>query len=129
MKRKTHLIAAALFAVGGYLLLNAIPHIPYISTALLLDILLSVTILQSLIIFLPALAGAVLPDILDPPFTPHHRKYAHSKALLAIFIVFYFITLFYLTTADNIPITALHFLLLGYISHLLLDSLTPAGLW
>ncbi|MFP4006311.1 MAG: metal-dependent hydrolase [Candidatus Hadarchaeia archaeon] len=77
---------------------------------------------------LSSLFGGTLPDILDPPFSSRHRFLAHSKLLLCIFLVMWIASLFVLLTDPNSWIWTIYFFLLGYISHLLLDSLTPAGL-
>ncbi|MFP4050143.1 MAG: metal-dependent hydrolase [Thermoplasmata archaeon] len=74
--------------------------------------------------------GGILPDILDPPFTKRHRRYAHSKILLIIFLTILLITVVLIfIKRGNIILWSLYYFLVGYISHLVLDSFTPGGLW
>jgi inner membrane protein len=71
--------------------------------------------------------GAVLPDILEPPKSRWHRKIFHSKILL-ILIVFITLIVFVLPWVDVLIKVGLIIVLFSYLGHLLMDSLTPAGL-
>lgn len=71
----------------------------------------------------------LLPDILEPAKKGHwrHRKFFHSYTLLLLIVFFTY------QTEMNLELDDLtrHFFTVaaaGYLSHLLLDSRTPAGL-
>ncbi|MDY9925284.1 metal-dependent hydrolase [Methanosarcina sp.] len=74
--------------------------------------------------------GAVLPDLIEPPRNRRHRKFFHSLLCLAFLLLFLNQTYLNLLTADPVDeITlGLFFAGSGYVSHLMLDALTPAGL-
>lgn len=86
-------------------------------------------------VFLPiALAsstlGAVLPDMIEPPRNRHHRKFFHSLLCLSLLLLFLnqtYLSLLSGGLADEVTF-GLFFAGAGYASHLVLDSLTPAGL-
>lgn len=63
-------------------------------------------------------AGALLPDLLEPADSPFHRDLAHSAVSLGVSTKLGFM--------KDAPFLSL--LALGYASHLVLDSGTPAGL-
>ena len=80
--------------------------------------------------------GGVLPDLLDPPISPNHRGFAHSFSL-GILLGFGIEKVYnYITNVEfnknevwvNIVLLIIMSLLIGYMSHLILDSLTPKGL-
>ncbi len=131
MKRNTHIIGAIVFAVIGtviikILLNGAIPN----NIISLIYILINMNFLLFLLMIISSLIGGIIPDILDPPFTKHHRRYAHSKILLLIFLTLSCITVILIYfQRDNFMLWFIYYFLIGYISHLILDSLTPAGLW
>jgi len=132
MRRKTHLIGALCFAILGYFIWHFIrrafflpPEPSVIST---LTSIFSMEVSLFFVMVFSSFFGGTLPDILDPPFTSRHRFFAHSKLLLYILVIIWALTLFILLTDTNLWIWLVYFFLLGYISHLLLDSLTPAGL-
>jgi len=131
MKRNTHIIGAILFAVIGTVIIKILLNgtIPN-NIIRLFYILLNMRILLLLLMVISSVIGGIIPDILDPPFTKRHRRYAHSKILLLIFLTLSCITvvLIYLQR-DNFMLWFIYYFLIGYISHLILDSLTPAGLW
>lgn len=96
--------------------------------------LLSKGLVFSPVIFPIALAssilGAVLPDMIEPPRNRRHRKFFHSLLFLALLLIFLDKTYTGLLTgslADEITF-GLFFAGAGYVSHLVLDALTPAGL-
>jgi membrane-bound metal-dependent hydrolase YbcI (DUF457 family) len=71
----------------------------------------------------------LLPDILEPAKKDKwkHRKFFHSYTLLALIVWF----TFQMETSWDIHEVVRHFFTVaaaGYLSHLLLDSRTPAGL-
>ncbi len=132
MRKKSHLIGALCFAILGYFIWHFIrrafflpPEPSLIST---LTSIVSMEISLFFVMVLSSLFGGTLPDILDPPFTKRHRFFAHSKFLLYVLVIMWVISLFILLKDPNLSVWLVYFFLLGYISHLLLDSLTPAGL-
>ena len=104
-----------------------------VSFILILDLISKGLVLS--LVFLPiALAsstlGAVLPDIIEPPRNRHHRKFFHSLLFLALLLAFLKDTYTLFLTgglADEVTF-GLFFAGAGYVSHLVLDALTPAGL-
>ncbi len=129
MRKNTHIIGAILFGILGFLLIESIRRsaLPYIGWSLYP---LSTKGYISLMLMIPfSTVGGVLPDIIDPPFTKKHRRFAHSKALLFVLLVLWIISLTALLNRDPLGIIVLYYFVLGYISHLALDSLTPSGLW
>lgn len=69
-------------------------------------------------------AAACLPDFLEPATSPHHRGFFHSIAILLV-LGWWVISLPIAVTAVGvIGVVAV----LGYISHLVADSLTPRSL-
>ncbi|PIU76097.1 hypothetical protein COS75_00805 [Candidatus Pacearchaeota archaeon CG06_land_8_20_14_3_00_35_12] len=78
--------------------------------------------LYSALIFL----GAVLPDFLDPPGNWSHRKFFHSRRLFKVIAIAAVVAFVLGFSSRNWFFVS--FSCLGYISHLLLDLTTPAGL-
>lgn len=132
MRRRTHTIGALVFGILGHIIWHFLRTVFFLpsdpSLVQSLSSLFSMEVKIFLIMILSSLFGGTLPDILDPPFSSRHRFLAHSKLLLCIFLVMWIASLFVLLTDPNSWIWTIYFFLLGYISHLLLDSLTPAGL-
>ncbi len=132
MKKKAHMIGAVIFAVSGYYIWHFLHRAFFIppdpSLRATLTSILSMEVLLFFIMILFSMIGGTLPDILDPPFTRRHRYLAHSKALLFLFTLAWSITLYFLLVDRSTVTWIIYFFLLGYISHLVLDSLTPAGL-
>ena len=131
MKKNTHIASAIIFSLIGTIFIDIIleGNIPN-NISYFLNIFFNMPLYVFLIMIGSSIAGGIIPDILDPPFTKGHRRYAHSKALLLLFIIFLFITiiLIYLRK-QNLVLWIIYYFLIGYISHLFLDSFTPAGLW
>jgi len=131
MKRNTHVTGSIIFAIIGtiiikVLLLGSIPD----NILNLVKLFLNMRVDIFLIMIGFSILGGIIPDILDPPFTKRHRRYAHSKILLLILVIFLIITLILLIlNSSNLIMWSTYYFLIGYISHLSLDSLTPAGLW
>ena len=77
-------------------------------------------------------AGSVMPDILEPAITRRHRGMCHSRGALILMVFLFGVTA--LTTTVSLSFARLPALysascfFLGYVCHLLADSLTPAGL-
>lgn len=129
MRRTTHIFGGLFFGLIGYIILvtirlNELPSIGYLTGLSDTFMLFKISLLVSF-----AVLGASLPDKLDPPFSSKHRRFAHSKILLLFLIVITLFTLYLLSTEENLGLWSLYYFLLGYISHLFLDSLTPAGLF
>lgn len=76
------------------------------------------------------LAGGKIPDLLEPALHPNHRKFFHS-VLFAAGVV-QAVRKLYEWKPETNQQKILRFLMLalaaGYLSHLLLDSLTPKSL-
>jgi membrane-bound metal-dependent hydrolase YbcI (DUF457 family) len=81
--------------------------------------------------------GSVLPDIVEPATSSHHRGFFHSRGVLACTLFAFIVTaaaeiaLPYLPSPSQFSFSQIYFIssfLLGYSFHLLADSLTPAGL-
>ncbi len=129
MKRTAHMFGGLSFGFLGYLILVLVRTYEFPSLQIFTDLLTPSMLFKTLLLLMFVSFGALLPDKLDPPFSPRHRKFAHSKILLFLFIVLTLITLYLLSTDENLGLWSLYYFLLGYISHLVLDSFTPAGLW
>lgn len=131
MRRKAHIIGSIIFAVIGTILLNIVLNRTFPKNIInLLKILLNMRAYIFLIMIMSSVFGGLIPDILDPPFTKRHRRYAHSKILFYIFIVILIVTSSLIIIKDNnLILWIIYYFLLGYISHLVLDSFTTAGLW
>ena len=82
--------------------------------------------------FFAAMAGSILPDILEPPTSSRHRKIFHSKRALKGTALFFCVA----AGVSMVPLlpplpTALSVFscgTLGYLSHLLADATTKRGL-
>jgi len=74
--------------------------------------------------------GAMLPDLIERPTGPDHRKFFHSWFMLSMFFIASFVTCFVLIPSYNTSIFPypIFAFLLGYLSHLLLDATTKKGL-
>ena len=68
--------------------------------------------------------GGMLPDVLEPAINSHHRQFFHS--LLVAGIAYWGRDkLYQMLNLTSEQIEACNFLLVGYASHLVLDSTTP----
>ncbi|MCG3217012.1 MAG: metal-dependent hydrolase [Candidatus Heimdallarchaeota archaeon] len=119
--RKTHIIGGVIFSipiVGG---------IYYYFASNFNYFLLSGILAASLVL---VLFGSLLPDILERPSNPEHRKFFHSWFMLSFIFITAFIACFVIIPRfDHVFIIYPIFgFLLGYISHLLLDSTTKSSL-
>ncbi len=129
MNRKAHVIGAVVFGLIGLVVLESFELKGFPSLASIVYTILHITLLDLIILIAASIFGGVLPDILDPPFSSRHRKYAHSKFLLYFLIFLFILLLFILKTRRGTGFEPLYYFILGYISHLVLDSTTPAGLY
>ena len=79
---------------------------------------------------LPIFIGSILPDLIERPRNPDHRKFFHSWFMLSIFFIASFIMAFVVIPRfnDKIYIYLIFGFLLGYFSHLLLDATTKSSL-
>ncbi|MFP4006371.1 MAG: metal-dependent hydrolase [Candidatus Hadarchaeia archaeon] len=131
MKRNTHIAASIIFAIFGTILINILLNgtLPD-SITNFIYFFLNMRVYIFLIMIVFSVLGGILPDILDPPFTKKHRRYAHSKILLVIFstLLLFTVVLIFIKR-EKIILWPIYYFLIGYISHLVLDSFTPAGLW
>jgi len=117
MKRGTHIvIGIALFLVYAYCLSRVHPA----GIVLLTYGLLGVAI------------GSVSPDVLEPATSSRHRGTFHSRRALRVTGVLFFLTALGGLVPSGLSALSAAYpascLLLGYASHLLADSITPAGL-
>ena len=74
--------------------------------------------------------GSLLPDTIERPTNPDHRKFFHSWFMLSISFIATFITIFVVIpryTQIFVVYPVLGFFL-GYFSHLLLDATTKRSL-
>jgi len=78
-----------------------------------------------------ALAGSVLPDLLEPPISSRHRGFFHSTTVLkgaaGVFCGTALLWLLPGVSQKTVPFV-LSALALGYLLHLAADSVTPRGL-
>ncbi len=72
--------------------------------------------------------GAMLPDILEPPTSPFHRKSFHSYSLMIALALVLSFTPQETFSIDKFGIWSLKNVGLGYFIHLVQDSLTPMSL-
>jgi membrane-bound metal-dependent hydrolase YbcI (DUF457 family) len=76
--------------------------------------------------------GSITPDILEPATSRNHRGLCHSKGALTMMAFLFGVT----ALSSGVILFFSHFpvlypasyFFLGYVFHLLADSLTPAGL-
>ena len=114
-------------AVGEIIGLPLVGLVYYFFSAELNYFMLSLILAASLVsIFL----GAILPDVIERPTNPDHRKFFHSWFIFAVTFIASFVMAFVV-----IPLYAQLFYVypifgfcLGYFSHLLLDSTTKRSL-
>lgn len=111
MNRQEHLIICT-FAFAGY--------------AYFVNLLVKISLDNIAIAFFLALIGTILPDILEPPTSWEHRGIAHSLGALKFFGISLIITALMGLLSYIFYIASGFFL--GYFVHLLIDSITPAGL-
>ena len=74
--------------------------------------------------------GSILPDIIERPTNPDHRKIFHSWFMLSISFIASFITIFVVIPRYSQLFVVYPILgfFLGYFSHLLLDATTKRSL-
>lgn len=108
MNTKEHFTLAIILLIVIYFILNWLNLLNYFSYASVLII------------------GSVLPDIIEPAKDYTHRNYFHSKRFLKI-LYYSLIPTFLMGIFFN-KVLYIFFLILGYISHLWLDSTTKMGL-
>ena len=82
--------------------------------------------------FVATAAGSLLPDILEPPTSAHHRGFFHSRRVLAAVAILFLLAalpaLFDLGSPRFPFVFNASCFFLGYAAHLTADSLTRAGL-
>ena len=81
--------------------------------------------------FLAAFAGSILPDLLERPTSSRHRGFFHSKRVLEITgIVFFVMAILWLLPGALLKtgFFVCSAFALGYLLHLAADSVTPRGL-
>jgi membrane-bound metal-dependent hydrolase YbcI (DUF457 family) len=73
--------------------------------------------------------GAIIPDILEPANNPQHRSFFHSTVFLGFMVYCYQQINVHPTLQEQPGLKKiLSGIVFGYITHLLLDSKTPASL-
>jgi membrane-bound metal-dependent hydrolase YbcI (DUF457 family) len=79
-----------------------------------------------------AVIGSILPDKLEPAYTRYHRGICHSHGALSLMTIFFIVSALVVLFSPAFPNLILVYLascfFLGYLFHLLADSVTPAGL-
>lgn len=119
MDGKTHLKAGAI--VGG-----AISGIYLISKLANNEKLDWSDLGKAALITIGSTMAAILPDILEPAFNPRHRQFFHSVSMsILIIYVMYKINESEMSESNKIALISF---CSSYMSHLVLDSTTPAGL-
>ncbi len=108
MNKEEHFTLAIILVIAIYFILNYLNLLNYFPYAGVL------------------LIGSVLPDIIEPAKHYTHRNYFHSKRFLKI--LYYSLIPTLLLGVFIHGILYLFFLVIGYISHLWLDSTTKMGL-
>ncbi|MCG3221547.1 MAG: metal-dependent hydrolase [Candidatus Heimdallarchaeota archaeon] len=80
--------------------------------------------------FLCVFMGAIFPDIIERPTNPDHRGLFHSWLMLSLVFISAFIICFVVIPRyeENLFPYPVFGFLLGYLSHLLLDSTTKSSL-
>jgi membrane-bound metal-dependent hydrolase YbcI (DUF457 family) len=109
MNKKEHLWVCVAFAIG------------------LLIIIWKLTPEKLLLYSLPAPAFTILPDGLEPPINPFHRAYFHSKRFFRVVVVLLIIFLILAIINSEIYFFGV-FACVGYILHLIADSISFRGL-
>lgn len=117
MNRKWHLVTGgvAFFVYQNFLdAVNTLVHYPWFFGIVLLA------------------AGSVFPDMIEPATTRYHRGLFHSRGALHVTGIFFLlcagVVSFLSGFPDVVPVYLASCFLLGYVFHLLADSVTPAGL-
>jgi membrane-bound metal-dependent hydrolase YbcI (DUF457 family) len=76
--------------------------------------------------------GSVLPDKLEPAYSRYHRGICHGHGALSLMTIFFILSALVVSFSPAFPHVLLVYLascfFLGYLFHLLADSVTPAGL-
>ncbi len=124
MKSGTHAAFALVLGSGALLLFLSYEKTPvpfeFLGYALSRGIFSGIFLLLAVI-------GARTPDFLEPAFNNRHRSFFHSRKLGILLLGFIVVLLLLMETFVYFSPFLVGFLT-GYISHLLLDALTPAGL-
>ncbi len=96
--------------------------------SLALGLLLWKLKLPNLFIYsLPMYPTAILPDFIEPALDPNHRKFFHSKRMFK-FLVICLVILLLLASFKSQHYFFWFFGVLGYLLHLIAESLTFKGL-
>ena len=114
--------------IGGFVLALSITGVSYWGFSedfgyLQLALILSISALT-------AFSGAILPDIIERPTNPDHRKFFHSWFIFAVMFIASFVMAFVIIPIyDHLfYVYPIFGFCLGYFSHLLLDSTTRRSL-
>ncbi len=120
-RRLTHI-------VGGFVLSIPLVGVSYWGFSEDFDYLQLTLILAISVVC--AFVGSILPDVIERPTNPDHRKFFHSWFMLSAFFIASFVTCFVLIPLydTKIYVYLIFAFLLGYLSHLLLDATTKKGL-
>ncbi len=129
MRRNTHILFGLLFGIIGFVLLKVLRTMNLPSLTGIIYSLLGSSFLTIILMLGGTVSGAILPDILDPPFSSRHRRFAHSRLLFMILLILWCISLLAILKRTHYGVLFLYYFLLGYISHLSIDATTPYGLW
>jgi len=120
-RKLTHIIGGIIFGlpiVGAvyYLFTNEFSYFK-------LAIIISIS-------FVCTFAGAIIPDVIERPTNPEHRGMFHSWSMLSLIFISAFLLCFVVIPrySEKIFPYPIFGFLLGYLSHLLLDSTTKMSL-
>ncbi|MHA1198750.1 MAG: metal-dependent hydrolase [Candidatus Heimdallarchaeaceae archaeon] len=120
-RRLTHI-------VGGLILSLPLVGVSYWGFSEDFDYLQLILVLSLSVVC--AFVGSILPDLIERPTSPNHRKFFHSWFMLSVFFIASFVMCFVLVPLydTKVFVYLIFAFLLGYLSHLLLDATTKKGL-
>ena len=120
-RRLTHIVGGIVFSIPivGVSYYGFAEDFSYLTLTLILSI-------SVVCVFI----GSILPDLIERPTNPDHRKFFHSWFMLSVFFVASFVVCFVLIPLyeSRVFVYLIFAFLLGYLSHLLLDATTKKGL-
>jgi len=120
-RRLTHIIGGLVFG------LPIVGIVYYFFSSEFSKISLILVLLYS---FFTIFLGSLFPDIIERPNNPDHRNFFHSWAIFSLIFIAIFVLCFVVIPRFDhlLYIYAIFGFLLGYFSHLLLDSTTKKSL-
>ena len=112
--RSAHVAAGCISATAFYLSLVEVPDDPH----------------HLVVMFGASYFGSRLPDLLEPATNPNHRAFLHSVVFLLLLVAAIKLLVDWKPKSEweRVGKVLLVAAGVGYVSHLVLDSLTPRGL-